>query len=188
MAGRRNHLVEADGLERWISSNLPVQRFDQTVVPVHVVATDLASGNPIVLSEGELLPALLASTALPGIFPPVMFRGRLLVDGGTSADVPVLQAEELGATEIWVLPTSGAEQDEAAPKSAFEVLLRSIGIVLGHVTREHLAQLRPETVVHVLPAPSVADSSILDFRHTSQLITEGRRLAEAFVRGTLATS
>jgi NTE family protein len=187
VAGRRDHLVEADGLERWISSNLTYDRFDQARVPVHVVATDLASGNPLVLSNGELLPALLASTALPGIFPPVRYRGRLLVDGGTSADVPVLQAEELGATEIWVLPTSGPERDAAEPKGAFEVLLRSIGIVLGHVTREHLAQLRPTTTVHVLPAPSVGDMSILDFRRTDDLVRDGRRLAEQFLDGQPVT-
>ena len=181
MAGRRDHLVKADGLERWISGNLLVRHFEDTEVPLHVVATDLASGNPVVLSEGELLPALLASTALPGIFPPVRHRGRMLVDGGTSADVPVLQAEERGATDIWVLPTSGAERDAALPKGAFEVLLRSIGIVLGHVTRDHLAKLRSDTVVRVLPAPAVLDSSILDFRHTAELIAEGRRLAEEFL-------
>jgi len=181
VAGRRDHLIEADGLERWITGNLACRRFDQARVPVHVVATDLASGNPVVLSEGELLPALLASTALPGIFPPVRHHGRLLVDGGTSADVPVLQAEQLGATDIWVLPTSGPERDAEEPKGAFEVLLRSIGIVLGHVTRDHLAQLDPETAVHVLPAPAVGDLSILDFRRTEELVREGRRLADEYL-------
>jgi NTE family protein len=182
ITGRRDHLVDADGLERWISSNLDYSRFDEAVVPVHVVATDLQSGNPVVLSEGELLPALLASTALPGIFPPVRLGDRVLVDGGTSADVPVLQAEALGATEIWVLPTSGAERNAAEPKGALEVLLRSIGIVLGHVTRDHLAQLHDDTVVHVLPAPAVEDASILDFRRTEELITEGRALADRYLR------
>jgi NTE family protein len=181
LAGRRDHLVAADGLRQWISSNLLVTCFEDALVPLHVVATDLGSGNPVVLSEGPLLPALLASTALPGIFPPVHHQGRVLVDGGTSADVPVLQAEELGATEIWVLPTSGAERDASAPKGAFEVLLRSIGIILGHVTREHLAQLDPATRVHVLPAPTVADTSILDFRHTDELIAQGRVLADAYL-------
>jgi NTE family protein len=181
VARRRDHLISSDGLEGWIRDNLLVTCFEDLEIPVHVVATDLATGNPVVLSDGELLPALLASTALPGIFPPVRRHGRVLVDGGTSADVPVLQAEELGATEIWVLPTSGAERDAAEPKGAFEVLLRSIGIVLGHVTRDHLAKLDPATVVHVLPAPAVTDASILDFRHTDELIAEGKRLAETFL-------
>jgi NTE family protein len=132
-----------------------------------------------VLSDGPVLPALLASTALPGIFPPVVIGGRPLVDGGISADVPVIQAEELGANEVWVLPTSGNERFTELPRGAFEVLLRSIGLVLGHVNREHLAKVDPATVVRVLPAPAVADASILDFRHTDELIAQGRELAAA---------
>jgi len=120
ITGRRNHLIEAVGLRKWIESSLDYTRFDEALVPVHVVATDLESGNPVVLSTGDIVPALLASTALPGIFPPVRLGGRLLVDGGTSADVPVLQAEALGATEIWVLPTSGAQLG-AEPCGALEV-------------------------------------------------------------------
>ena len=183
VAGRHDHLIASTGLSRWISSNLDYTAFEEARVPLHVVATDLASGNPVVLSHGELLPALLASTALPGIFAPVRIGGRLLVDGGTSADVPVLQAEALGATEIWVLPTSGAERNASEPKGAFDVLLRSIGIVLGHVTRDHLSQLRPDTRVHVLPAPAVEDMSIVDFHKTNELVSEGRRLAAQFLAG-----
>src|SRR5437879_8037807 len=63
ITGRRDHLISADGLEKWISNNLDYRRFDDALIPVHVVATDLATGNPVVLSEGDLMPALLASTA-----------------------------------------------------------------------------------------------------------------------------
>jgi NTE family protein len=181
VAGRIDHLVSSSGLRRWIEQNLDYRTFEDAQVPLHVVATDLRSGEPVVLSDGELLPTLLASTALPGIFPPVEIAGRTLVDGGISADVPVLQAEALGATEIWVLPTSGPERFATLPRGAFEVLLRSIGLVLGHVTQQHLGRLRPETTVHLLPAPAVADSSILDFRHTDELVVESRVLAQRYL-------
>lgn len=182
MAGRRDHLVASDGLAAWVSANLDYDDFADAVVPLHVVATDLDSGNPVVLSRGPLLPALLASCALPGIFPPVHLDGRVLVDGGISADVPALQAEALGADEIWVLPTSGPERDAEPPRGALEVLLRSIGIVLGHVTRDRLSQLDPRTTVHVLPAPAVDNASILDFAHTDELVTEGRLLADGYLQ------
>lgn len=181
LSGRIDHLVSPSGLTRWIQENLGGMTFEDAVVPFHAVATDLHTGDPVVLSAGEVLPALLATTSLPGIFPPVVIGDRTLVDGGISADVPVIQAEELGATEIWVLPTSGQERYSSLPRGAFEVLLRSIGLVLGHVTREHLAKLDESTVIHVLPAPTVGDSSILDFRHTDELIAQGRSLAAAYV-------
>ena len=182
LAGRIDHLVSPSGLTRWIRENLGGMTFEDAAVPFHAVATDLRTGDPVVLSAGEVLPALLASTSLPGIFPPVTIGERSLVDGGISADVPVIQAEELGATEIWVLPTSGQERFSTLPRGAFEVLLRSIGLVLGHVTREHLAKLRESTVIHVLPAPTVADASILDFRHTDELIAQGRALATGYLQ------
>lgn len=181
LAGRIDHLVSPSGLSRWIQENLGGMTFEDAVVPFHAVATDLRTGDPVLLSAGEVLPALLASTSLPGIFPPVVIGDRSLVDGGISADVPVIQAEALGATELWVLPTSGPERLSTLPRGAFEVLLRSIGLVLGHVTREHLAKLRRSTVIHVLPAPTVADASILDFAHTDELITEGRALAADYL-------
>ena len=182
LAGRLDHLVSPAGIRQWIETNLSVRRFEDMAVPLHVVATDLQTGEPVVLSRGDLVQALLASTALPGIFPPVRIDEATLVDGGISADVPVLQAEELGASEIWVLPTSGPERHGQLPRSALEVLLRSVGLVLGHVTADHLNQMDPTTVIHVLPAPVVADSSILDFRHTAELIVEGRSLAERYLR------
>jgi NTE family protein len=188
LAGRLDHLVSPAGIRRWIEANLSFQRFDEVAVPLYVVATDLSTGEPVVLSEGEVLPALLASTALPGIFPPVRINGATLVDGGISADVPVLQAEELGATEIWVLSTSGSERPGQLPRSALEVLLRSVGLVLGHVSADHLAQLDPATAIHVLPAPAVADSSILDFRHTSELIAQGRALTERYLAEHITTA
>jgi NTE family protein len=180
-AGRRDHLVAASGLAGWIEQHLSYRRFEEAAVPLHVVATDLRSGDPVVLSEGPLLPALLASAALPGIFPPVTFEGRTLVDGGISADAPVLQAEALGATELWVLPTSGAERRSDLPRGALEVLLRAIGIALGHVAQENLSRLDPGTTVHVLPAPAVDDASILDFRHSDELIAEARALTIAYL-------
>jgi NTE family protein len=175
LAGRLDHLVSSNGIRRWISANLSAHSFEEMALPLHVVATDLQTGNPIVLSSGDLVRALLASTALPGIFPPVRIDGATLVDGGISADVPVLQAEALGASEIWVLPTSGAERHGQVPRSALEVLLRSVGLVLGHVTADHLNQLEPTTVIHVL-----------DFRHTDELIVEGRSLAEGYLRSQMS--
>ena len=103
--GRRDHLISNRGLATLIENVVTFDRLEAALLPVHVVATDLATGNPVVLSEGRALPALLASTAIPGVFPPVDIEGQFLIDGGVSADTPVLEAEALGATTIYVLPT-----------------------------------------------------------------------------------
>ena len=186
VSGRRDHLIEVRGLQGWVERNLPYRAFEDAAVPLHVVATDIRTGDPAVLSDGPVIPALMASTALPGIFPPVTLGERTFVDGGITADVPVLEAEALGADEIWILPTSGAERRDVLPRGALDVLLRSIGIALGHVTQDNLAQVHPGTTVHLLPAPVVGDASILDFRHTDRLIAAGRALVVGYLERELS--
>jgi len=93
VAGRGDGLVPNSGLRGLLASAAIARTLEGTSIPVHVVATDLASGAAVVFSDGETTEALLASCAFPGLYPPVRVGGRLLVDGGVSADVPVLQAE-----------------------------------------------------------------------------------------------
>ena len=87
--GRGDGLVSNSALADLLGSAALPATLDGTAVPAHVVATDLGSGAAVVLSGGQTGPALLASCAFPGLYPPVEVDGRLLVDGGVSADVPV---------------------------------------------------------------------------------------------------
>jgi NTE family protein len=106
MTGRGDGLFPDTGLRRQLEAFLPLRDLSEASIPVHVVATDLESGSAVVLSTGNAVTALLASSAFPGLYPPVSFGGRHLIDGGVAADVPVLQAEALGASVIYILPAA----------------------------------------------------------------------------------
>jgi NTE family protein len=106
LTGRGDGLFPDTGLRRQLEAFLPVHDLSETRIPVHVVATDLESGSAVVLSTGDAVTALLASSAFPGLYPPVSFGGGRLIDGGVAADVPVLQAEALGASVIYLLPAA----------------------------------------------------------------------------------
>jgi predicted acylesterase/phospholipase RssA len=97
-------------LNMWIDGDgthgLDTERLEDTRVPVHVVATAVATGRAVTLSNGPALDALLASSSMPGIYPSVRIGRRLLTDGGIAADIPVRQAETLGATVSYVLPAA----------------------------------------------------------------------------------
>ena len=82
---RGTHLFESVGLEALIHHSSPARSFSDLEIPLRVIATDLDSGEEVVLVRGPLKPALLASTALPGVFPIVHHDGRRLVDGGVVA-------------------------------------------------------------------------------------------------------
>ncbi len=76
------------------------RRFEDTLIEFHAVATDLKTGEVVVLSHGNLMKALEASMAIPGIFPPVEIDGHLLIDGGTANNLPVDIARGLGADHV----------------------------------------------------------------------------------------
>jgi NTE family protein len=76
-------------------------------IPLHLIAFDLLEGCELRLSTGPAVDGIPASTAVPGIFPPVAFGRRQLIDGGVVNHTPISDAVELGAERIYVLPTQG---------------------------------------------------------------------------------
>ena len=115
-----------------------------------MVTTDLASGAAHVISAGPVVEALLASAAIPGLFPPVTIDGRQLVDGALAANTPVRQAVDLGATDIYVLAvaTLGRTGDHTAPA---DPALSALGNMVDAGTARH-PQGSPARV-HLMPAP-----------------------------------
>ena len=82
MVRRKPSLYEGGGLSRFVARHLQVHNFEDLAVPLHTVAIDLTMGTKAVFSHGPLAPAVLASSAIPGVFPPVIIDGRQHVDGG----------------------------------------------------------------------------------------------------------
>ena len=96
-------LVSPNALQALIKAHVPVEMIEELSVPTGIVATDALVGAPKVLSMGPISPALLASSAIPGVFPPVGIDGCFYVDGGVSANVPIRQAIAFGAKSLIVL-------------------------------------------------------------------------------------
>jgi NTE family protein len=133
----------------------------------------------VVLSAGATASALLASTAFPGLYAPVAIAGRTFIDGGVSADIPVLQAEQLGATETYVLPAALSDDLDAPLHGPMALAYRALGQLLDAAARRDTAAATGP--VHVLPAPISAASTPIDFRDTSRLIAEGHHLAAGWL-------
>ena len=180
LAGRRDHLFPSTRLRSWLASNLPVDRLEQTVVPTQVVTTDLATGEPVLLDEGPALPALLASCAIPGIFPAVSIGGRSLVDGGLSADTPIGAAEDAGATRVLVFPSHAPAGLPDGDRGAPTLLTYAYRQVLGNWTNDR-SWGSPDVDVEVLPLPPVGRSSPFDFRGTDRLIAEADQLTRQWL-------
>ncbi|MGA8688804.1 MAG: patatin-like phospholipase family protein [Methyloceanibacter sp.] len=97
---RRDFLVGSEGLRRLVHTHLPFRNLEDAAIPLHVVATNILSGEAVVLSAGSGADAILASTAIPAAFAPVQFGGRYLADGAITSCTPVRVAVEKGAKRL----------------------------------------------------------------------------------------
>src|SRR5882757_687617 len=103
--GRQSNLVSDSALRHLLEEHLRFRRLEDAPIPFHVVATDVLSGEDIRLSRGEAVVAILASAAIPAVFPPVHIDGRDLIDGGVVNNTPISHAVALGTDVVWVLST-----------------------------------------------------------------------------------
>jgi len=127
--GRRNHVISNARLRTVLERHIPYERLEEARVPLYIITTELRTGRAVVLSSGPAVPALLASTAIPGVFPPVMIGSRNLVDGGIASYAPIATTIELGATRIFVLPV-GYPWLKQEPTGALGTVLHALTCLL----------------------------------------------------------
>lgn len=186
VASRTGHLLPNDGLRRWIEDQTAHSLIEDFPVPLHVVTTEVATGRAVVLSRGDAVTALLASTAIPGVFPPIEVAGRLLYDGAVAADAPIEEAADLGAATVYLLPAAphGSSADPSFGPSAASVRARSFQLLdhlFGRPGEDPRHRDRPGVAVHWLPAPPVADTNPFSFRASRRLIDEAYDLTRRWL-------
>ena len=171
--GARDHLVSDSGLRNLIEKHLEFAALGEARIPFHVITTDLLSGRELRLSRGDALEAVLASAAIPGVFPAVDWDERKLIDGGVSNNTPIVDAIELGAERIYVLPTGNACDLPEAPRGALAMLLHAMSLlVMGRLLME-VELLRGRAELIVLPPPCPLTIAPIDFSHADELIRRG---------------
>jgi NTE family protein len=174
LISRRNHLVSGSGLEALISHHLPYERLEDASIPVHVVVTELLTGRERLLSDGPAIPALLASSAIPGVYPPVEIGGELYIDGGVSANSPVSHAVELGADTVYVLPTGYACALPRPPSGAIGMALHALTILLQRQLIVDVERNEHRAEIHVMPPLCPLSVFPGDFGHSAELIERAR--------------
>jgi NTE family protein len=178
----KNHLFPNTGLAELVVELLGTTTvFDDLVLPFFAVTTDVATATPYILDAGSLLPALLASAAIPGIFPPVIHHGRRLCDGGVVANVPLRQALAAGAQSLVVLDCTFPGHLLPQPDSLAETLLYT-----AMVTMRSQAVLEAPLVgtcipVVYLPGPAACRCSPFNFKFTEVLIEGAYEASRSFL-------
>jgi len=167
----RDHLVDAGPLAKLLRTNLAYHVLEDAEVPVHVVATDVLSGHEVVLSRGPAIPAVLASAAIPGVFPPVRIGGAHLFDGGVASNTPIAAALELGAERIIVLPTGYSCEMSRPPSSALGMALHGLNLMIARQLVVDVERFSDRTQIRVAPPLCPLATQPFDFSNASSLIT-----------------
>lgn len=177
-----------DGLRRLLSDSVPFDLFEEAAVPLHVVATSLATGDERWFSSGPMVAPILASAALPAVYPPVDIDGELHVDGAVVNNVPISRAAALGATRVYVCHVGNFNRPRSEPKRPIDVLLQSFSIARNHRFQSEIAQVWPGLELVVLPGVDPGRLGRNDFRRTRELIRRGRDAAGAHLDGAVAAT
>lgn len=114
----------------------PIRNFNSLPIPFKAVSTDLVSGKPVILDQGDLALAMLASMAVPGIISPIDMNGYLLVDGGVSCNLPIEVAKEMGA-DILIVVDVGTPM---STKNQITDLAGVIGQITNILTNKNIVQ------------------------------------------------
>jgi NTE family protein len=133
---RRLGMVSSECMSAFLERLMATCRFEEMRIPLGVIATDLASGDPVACcGSGPVLDPIRASCAYPGLFQPVRHNGRLLVDGAMSAGVPAALARSMGATHVISVPLpAGVPASE--PSNAAQVVSRCMQLLQARLEND----------------------------------------------------
>ncbi len=171
LVGRRPSFLDSMHGHRFLRHQLGKRLLEHAPTRVAVIATDLSSGEGVALSTGDAARAVLASSAFPGVFPPVHIDGRTYVDGGVVADVPLDLTLQLGAAAALVLcvPTLATGP---TPKHALDILFRASS--LGVEAHGRSVLRRPPAGLLVIEIPALASAlTTFDVGKSVGMIDEG---------------
>ena len=174
-------IANSDLLRELIRKYAPADDFASTKVPLYITATNLTQARKEVLHEGLVSRAVLASTALPGIFCPIEFDGNMYVDGGVLANLDLETAIDLGAEEILAIDLSRCI-DGRRPNSIVALWMRTLDVVQRERVEREMERLAGWARITLVQPGIKSTVSLGSLTAVDRLLEEGERLGEEVVR------
>ena len=163
--------VQGEKLEEFLKTRLKVKKLEDLELPLYPVATDLMTGETVTLVKGSVARAVRASSAIPGVFVPVQFAGRTLIDGGVTNNLPIEIARQKGA-DVVIAVNLTQDVKNVQIDSVIDIILQSIDIM----GKELLKYKRQGA--EVLIEPQLGDVGTMDFSQKKKCIEEGMKAAQ----------
>jgi len=159
-------------MKRFLKKHIEDAEFKNANIPLSIVTTDITTGEKVVLDEGNVLNAVVASACIPGVFVPVKYENRLLVDGGISENVPIspLLAKK---ADIVIGVDLNATVPQRKPGNIIDVLVNSFEFMLMSASREQVKE------ADLVIAPDLSEFSVTSTRNAKKKIQIGYECAMA---------
>lgn len=158
-------------LRRFTPAKMSLSSFDDLAIPFRAVATDISTGDAVILDSGELPMAMRASMSVPGVFPAFELDGKLLVDGGLSANIPVSIARDMGADVVIAFWTPNDLMPQENIKSAVDVLAQTVSLLMLANERAEIAGMQDRDVLVRMDTGKIGPTA---FTRGKELIEAGR--------------
>ena len=172
--GKSSGVLKGEALQAYINKAVNNQAIEKLKIPFGAVATDLKNGQPILFQRGNTGMAVRASSAVPGVFQPVVINGHTYVDGGLVAPVPVRFARDMGADFIIAVNIS-TQADAQATVSSLEVIMQTFSIMGQRINQYELKE------ADVVIQPALGKMAGNDFNSRNQAILAGEQAAFAIM-------
>lgn len=165
-------LFRHDRLNKLIAETLHARTFAELQLPLGVIATEVRSRRRTLFTTGNLRPALLASSAIPGLFPSVQMNQRRYVDGCFAANVPLAAALEMGAASLVVLHTGNRCSANQSARRLTDRLLATVAKALHQQALREAPLVAQQIPLIYLPAPTLPPHGLLEFAGNRELMSK----------------
>ena len=182
MARKGEAIHDNDGLRQMLTAAMGARDFADLTVRFECVATDVDSVREVWFSEGPLVEAILASSAMPALYPAVEIDGVRYLDGAIVNDVPLSRAVELGATTLYVLQVGSFSRPREKPRRPLDVAVQAYWIARHHRYKRDLDGLPPSIELHLLPHGQPPLMRYNDFTRTPELISTAYEASSAYLQ------
>lgn len=166
-------LLRGEKIKKFLKGFIGVTTFKDLSIPLIIAATDFQTGEPVLIGQGDLCEAMMASGAIPLIFKPIKKDGRVLVDGGLSMPLPIAPLRKMGAEKVIAVNLDGDFFTRKKERSSVgEIAVQTINLL-----RYHLAE-RDAAGADVVVIPEVGDIWGHEFLNGTKAIAAGEKAAQ----------
>jgi NTE family protein len=163
-------LLNSNDFITWLGEVLPTRNFSGLEIPLKVITAELLTGQEVIMESGALLPALQASMAVPGVFPPVDVKGYWLVDGGVANPLPYDRVRDESDIVIAIDVSGSRDLEEGETLSSLGVLLQSFTVMSSNILIEKLQRVRPDVYIR----PDIRNVKILEFYKAREVFEQAQ--------------